>query len=136
MALTRPRIGLLQVVIIALTLFTAGVHFYLALGEDPLTTGLKVLWLLNALGYLAFLAAMYLPLPFFERRRAGLRALFIAYVLATILAWALISLSVNVVEPLDVVTKLDEAALAVALFVESRQLAETGEPIVVSHPDD
>ena len=63
--------------IIVLTLLTAFIH--IALGEP--------LFILNGLGYLALLAALFVPISLFERRHRLIRWVFAGYILLTIVLY-------------------------------------------------
>lgn len=79
----RPAVfGPLQIAIVILALATALIHFALLFPN--------VMFILNGLGFLAFLAAYFLPLPFLQERRSLVRGAFIAYTAVTILAWVAI----------------------------------------------
>jgi hypothetical protein len=79
---SKVPLGLRQVAIIPLTVATAAIHFTLYTGE-PMT----VFYLLNGLGYLTLLAALYLPIRFLVPVRRTVRLLLIGYAALTILAW-------------------------------------------------
>ena len=85
-ARTNAHFGLLQGCIIVLTLITALFHLHLATSpDDPL----RFWFLLNSLGYLVLLTALYL-LPDMNLRRA-VRYLLIAYAIVTIICWLIIA---------------------------------------------
>ena len=106
----RTRTGLVQWGIIVMTLVTAFIHIYLSvlMGEfSPMFT-------LNALGYLALLAAIFLPLPLVSQRRPLMRILFILYTLVTIIAWVFMGSRI----PIAYVDKLAEIILVVLLWLD------------------
>jgi len=76
------KLGALQIGIIVLTLVTATVHFTL-LFPDPV-------FILNSLGYLALLAAYFLPVPIAKDNRRLVRWAYMGFVVVTILAWVAI----------------------------------------------
>jgi hypothetical protein len=114
MEVRRSRFGPVQIGIVLLALATALIHFSLniMMGKlDPLFT-------LNGLGYLALLAALFLPLPFISRYRSLVRIVFIIYTLVTIAMW----LAFGMRNALGYTDKLIELAL-VALLVLDRSRA-------------
>ena len=106
------RIGILQIGIIVLAAFAAGVHLYLSSQPDE---DLHFWFLLNGLGYLGLVVALYLPqlLQFHNIVRLTL----IVYAALTIILWILLA-DHSSLDLLDVVTKVAEVALIVLLFVE------------------
>lgn len=70
--------------IVFFTLATAFLHLSLfpALGFDPIV--------LNGLGYLALLAAYFLPIPFFQQRRSLVRWGLFGYALLTFVLWIIL----------------------------------------------
>lgn len=70
--------------IIFLTVATAIVHLYLGFGGLPL-------FVLNGLGYLALLAALYLPIPRLAPYQRTVRWVLIGYTVLTIVLWLLIT---------------------------------------------
>lgn len=106
-ATTRP--GPLQAGIIVLTLATAIIHFTLVF---PST-----LFILNGLGFLALLAALYAPVPGLARYRAWARWALIAYTALTVVLWLVMGLRA----PIAYLTKLIEVALLALLLLEGRR---------------
>lgn len=106
---TVTRLGPLQAGIIVLALATAIIHFALVF---PST-----LFILNGLGFLALLAALYAPLPGLARYRAWARWALIAYTALTVILWLVMGLRA----PIAYMTKLIEVALLVLLLLEGRQ---------------
>ncbi len=74
--------GPLRVGIFLLTLATALIHLQLAF-PDPA-------FILNGLGYLTLLAALYLPIPQVGRYRSMVRWALIGYTALTIFLWVLL----------------------------------------------
>jgi hypothetical protein len=72
----------LRVGIVLLTLVTALIHLQLAF-PDPM-------FILNGLGYLALLAALYLPIPQLAPYRNIVRWVFIGYTALTLTLWLII----------------------------------------------
>jgi hypothetical protein len=79
MSAEKTNIGGLQIGIIALAVATAVIH---------LTRNFPApVFILNGLGYLALLAALYLPLAALEERRSLVRYGLMGFAALTILAW-------------------------------------------------
>lgn len=118
-----PRLGALQLVIIALVVATAAVHFYLAFVVMPgLTGSVDPLFLLNGLGYLALVAALYLPLEFLNRWRPLIRWLLIGFTALTVLAWFVLTQFAGTERTtLGYVDKAIELVLIVLLYLESQR---------------
>jgi hypothetical protein len=105
----RSQLSPIAIGIIVLTLATALIHFYLnvLMGKiDPLFT-------LNGLGYLALLAALFLPLPLLSRYRPLIKWVMVIYTLITIAAWIFLGAR----DFLGYLDKLIEAALVVLLLL-------------------
>ena len=77
---TKPTIGGLQIGIILLTLATAAMHLALIFPD--------FLFILNALGYVGLLGALYLPIPGLARYRGIIRWALMGYTLLTIFGLA------------------------------------------------
>jgi hypothetical protein len=100
---------------VVLTLITAIVHLSL-LFPDPV-------FILNGLGYLTLLAALYLPIPRLVPHRRLVRLTLIGYAMLTILAWVAIGERTL----LGYSTTADEVALIVLLVIEGRRMRLRGE---------
>lgn len=100
----------LKIGVILLTLGTAAIHLYLGLLGFPL-------FVLNGLGYLALLAALYLPLPQLDRYRNLARWALVGYTALTIFLWILVGART----PIGYVDKLIEVALIALLVLEARR---------------
>jgi hypothetical protein len=103
------RLQPIDIGIILLTLATAVIHFTLVF---PST-----LFILNALGYLALLAALYLPIPGLPFNKDMVRWALIGYTAVTIFAWFFMGGSRI---PLGYITKVIELALIVLLVLKGR----------------
>jgi hypothetical protein len=99
---------MLRVAIIVLTLGTALTHMSLLFPD--------VMFILNGLGYLGLLGALYLPIPVLAGRRRMVRWALIGYTLLTIVLWVAFGLR----EPIGYLNKLNEVLLVAALIVEDR----------------
>jgi membrane-bound ClpP family serine protease len=103
LASTALRVG-----IVLLTLATALIHLQLAF-PDPA-------FILNGLGYLALLAALYLPVPRLARYRNIVRRVLLGFTALTILLWILLGART----PIGYVDKAIEIALILLLLLDAR----------------
>jgi hypothetical protein len=94
--------------IVLLTLATAAIHLQLAF-PDPA-------FILNGLGYLTLLAALYLPVPRLAHRRNVVRWVLIGYTALTIFLWVLLGART----PIGYIDKTIEVALIALLLLEAR----------------
>jgi hypothetical protein len=114
----KIKIGPLQWGIILLTVITALIHFSLAY---PAITHLRVsflsiLFLLNGLGYLALLAALYLPIAPLAGYRAWARWVLMGFTALTVILWVIMGGRFS----LAYIDKVVEIALIVLLWLDSR----------------
>ncbi|GER90875.1 hypothetical protein KDW_50370 [Dictyobacter vulcani] len=109
---SRFHIGVLQIGIIVCVLATAFIHLYLALQPDE---DLRTWFILNSIGYLVLLVALFLP-PLMPYRRI-VDYVLIVYTAVTIVMWFLIGLPS---EPIGYVTKAIEAVLIILLVLDTR----------------
>jgi len=107
----NTKIGPLQIAIILLTIATAAIHLSISI-PDP---GQNLLLLLNGVGYLVLLIALFLPQ--LSRYHGLIRWGLILYTSATIIAWIVIG-SRNTIGYTD---KLIEVVLIVLLFIDMRR---------------
>ena len=113
----RTRIDAIGIGIIVLTLITAIAHIYMGFKPDE---ELHTWFLLNGLGYLALLVALFLPQ--FAQFHSLVRWILLGYTLLTIILWFFLgSVSHGQFDPFDVTIKVVEAALAILLFIDSRR---------------
>jgi hypothetical protein len=105
----KVQIGALQWGIIILTIATAVIHISLAFPD--------VIFILNGLGYLGLLAALYLPLAFLADYRSLIRWILMGYTALTIILWVIFGART----PLAYVDKAIEVVLIILLWIESRQ---------------
>jgi hypothetical protein len=77
------------------------------------------LFILNALGYVGLLAALYLPLPVVSDYRSMVRWALLGYTALTIVLWIFIGAR----GPYAYTNKAIEVVLIVLLWLESRQTA-------------
>lgn len=108
------KLSPVQIGIIVLTLATGLIHL--------VALGLRfsdVLFILNGLGYLGLLAAIFLPLDFLDGLRGYARWALLAFTVITIIAYFVVN-----PEPwtsaLGLITKAIEVVLAILLFVDGR----------------
>jgi uncharacterized membrane protein len=104
-----PAISPIGLGIVALMLATAAIHLYLGSMGFPL-------FILNGLGYIALLAALYLPVPQLMRYRNLARWALIGYTALTVILWLVIGART----PIGYVDKLIELALISLLLIEWR----------------
>lgn len=102
-------LGTLQWGIILLTIATAIIHFSLLFPD--------VLFILNGLGYLGLLAALYLPLAFLANYRSWARWALLGYTALTVILWVIMGART----PLGYIDKAIEIVLIILLWLESRQ---------------
>jgi hypothetical protein len=99
----------LRIGIIVLTLGTALTHLALAFPDT--------VFILNGLGYLVLLGALYAPVPQLAERRPLVRWVFIGYTALTIALWVAFGARV----PIGYINKINELALIALLVLEGRQ---------------
>ena len=105
----QVQLGSMQGGIILLTVATAVIHFSLLFPD--------VLFILNGLGYLGLLAALYLPIPQLRNHRHLVRWVLLGYTALTVILWVIMG-SRNLIGYVD---KAIEIVLIVLLWLESRQ---------------
>lgn len=106
MVTDSSRMNLRQILIVLLALTTAVIHFSLLFPD--------VMFILNAVGFVFFAAAMFLPLPVVKNNRRLTRWGFIGYALLTIVLWGLIGER----STLGYITKGVEITLVALLWFE------------------
>ncbi|MGD2163373.1 MAG: hypothetical protein PVI81_01645 [Anaerolineales bacterium] len=107
-----------RIIILITAVITGLIHLVLLNYFTIQSTGsLDILFTLNGLGFLAFAAAFYFKIPFLERYNKWFMYAFMAFTLATIIAWV----SVGSRSTLGYLTKLDEVILLVALGLNLRE---------------
>ena len=104
----------IRIGVVLLTLTTATVHLSLLL-PDPA-------FILNGLGYLALLAALYLPIPHLVPYWRAVRWALIGQAVLTLLLWVAIAERT----PLGYATTADELALVALMVLEGRRLRVRG----------
>ena len=111
----RPHLGLVQAGIIVLTLATAIIHLYFVFFDEAMTQKFVIMFILNSLGYVGLLAALYLPISFLASLRPIARFLLILQAAASIAAY----IYVGVFSTLGWVTKGIEVLLILLLLIEA-----------------
>ena len=102
-----PARNTVRIGVIVLALGTAIIHLHLGLSGFPL-------FVLNGLGYLALVAALYLPVARLARYRSAVRWALIGYAALTIVLWILVGART----PIGYADKLIEVALICLLLIE------------------
>ncbi len=114
MTTQQTKIGGLEVGIIILTLATAIIHLTLV------HSLMDIAFILNGLGYMALLAALYLPIPLFAGRRSLVRFALMGFAALTIIAWIAIG---DKTWWLGYVAKVIEIVLIILLWLENQRSA-------------
>jgi hypothetical protein len=105
----RDRV--LRACIIVLTIVTALIHFSLVF-PDPA-------FILNGLGFLTLLGALYLPIPQLVPWRRQIRWVMIGYTALTFGLWVAFGSRI----PIAYICKVDELLLIVCLLIEDRRMS-------------
>ena len=109
----QARVRSPQIALMILTSITALLHFERAI-QDP---DIRILFILNGLGYFALLAAFYMPM--FQKFHKLVRWTFISYTAVTILLYFVwVAMSGEWTIPLGPIAKIVEAAMIVLLLRE------------------
>lgn len=101
--------AVLRIGIVVLTIITALVHLSLNF-PDPV-------FILNGLGYLTLLAALYLPVLRVAPYRGLVRWVLIGYAALTVILW----LAIGLRTPTGYLTTLDEVVLILLLLLDARR---------------
>ena len=112
MTTTAPSSPTLRLGVVVLTVATAAIHLYLGL-----SSGLP-LFVLNGLGYLTLLAALYGPIPRLLPYRNAVRWLLVGFTALTIILWLVITGGNSTT--IGYVDKTVEVLLIVLLVAEAR----------------
>ena len=105
--------GIVPLLIVLLALFAAAVHLYLGV------IYYDTLFILNGLGYLGLLGALFLPIPIIRDLRVIWRWLLVGYAALTIIMYFVINQLG--VDALGLITKAAEALLIVFLVLDRRR---------------
>lgn len=111
MTTTATSPPVLRLGVIVLTLTTAIIHLYLG------SLGLP-LFVLNGFGYLALLAALYLPIPQLTPYRSTIRWVLVGYTALTIVLWLLITGGASTA--IGYIDKIVEVLLIILLVAQAR----------------
>lgn len=108
----------LRVVIAILTLITAAVHALVGIGSFQFPDGqaMGILFLLNAVGYVALLIVNMVDVPFFGQRKALAGYLLMGYAALTFVLY-FVSNGFSFFGPLPIIAKVDELLLVIVGFI-------------------
>jgi hypothetical protein len=106
---SRQTLNALDYAIILLTVATAAIHFTLVFPS--------AMFIINALGYLALLAALYLPIPGLPFDRDKVRGALIGYTAFTVGAWLFTGSRI----PIAYLDKVIEVTLIALLVIQARR---------------
>ncbi|MCB9135305.1 MAG: hypothetical protein H6636_07750 [Anaerolineales bacterium] len=110
-------------VITILTLITAVVHLFLGinggLSLDP-SHGLNILFVLNGIGYIYLVLAVFWIPNFLKDQNPLLRRVFIGYVLVTIVLYFVINGLEGVTSAVGMFTKVVEVLLLIGIWQSSK----------------
>lgn len=102
-----------QIGIVMMTLITAAIHLYLV--QVLIANGMSgTMFMLNGLGYMGLLVALFLPLPILRHYRSLIRYLFIGYTILTIVLWLILGSR----EMIAYIDKLAEVILVALLWLD------------------
>jgi len=113
--MNTKKLSGVQIGILILGAATGLIHLVLL---SLLMGKLDVLFTLNGLGYLAFLAAYFLPLPIVKDQPRLVKWAFILFTLVTIIAWVFMGEKSLPAAALGYITKLIEIGLIACLWVD------------------
>ncbi len=114
-AQVRPHIGPVQIGVIVLALATAFIHLYFVFFDEAMTQRFVILFILNFLGYVVLVSALYAPVSALARLRPLVRLLLIGQAAASIAAYYY----VGVFSTLGSITKGIEGLLILLLLIEA-----------------
>jgi hypothetical protein len=119
MTQTKDAVGSLRAGITLFTLVTAAIHLYLGFVQLSLGMMGGVMFLANAVGYVALLAMLYfnLPISFLSKNRPLVRWALVAFAAVTILGWV----AIGTRDLLGYFDKVVEVVLILLLVLDSRQ---------------
>jgi len=110
------RLGGLQYTIIILTLITAAIHLFL--GIQSLSEGFGAIFILNGIGYLVLIVALYF-VPQLTAQRSLMRWLLLAYTAVTFILYFVFNWP-DVWGPVGLIDKAVELVLIVLLFLDRK----------------
>lgn len=117
MSKQRPQLNAIAYGVIILTTITALIHLYLSF-QFP--NGPDSVFLLNAIGYVGLLGAIYLPVPTLARYRSLFSWCLIAYAALTIVLWFFFGVNSR----LAYIDKSVEVLLILLVWVETRRFSK------------
>jgi len=109
MKIGNVTLSQIQLGVVITTLITAVIHIAIS--------GSGILMLLNGLGYLALLAALYF-LPQFKAQRSNIRWVMLGYTAITIILYFVSWGADGFSDVLGMITKVDEVALLALLWLD------------------
>jgi len=112
-----PHLNSIAYGVIGLTSITAIIHLY---NSFQFSDGSDLIFLLNGIGYLALLGAIYLPIAFLARYRSLFCWSLLAYTALTVVLWGFFGAS-GFTAYLD---KIVEVVLIVLVWLEARRFSE------------
>jgi hypothetical protein len=117
--MTGTRLNTLQVSVIVLACATALVHLWLGVVQLSMGMGGGVMFLLNAIGYVGLVAALYgfVPIALLKQNRILVRWALVAFTVVTILGW----IAIGTRNEIGYLTKVIEVVLIVLLVIEARE---------------
>jgi hypothetical protein len=114
----------LRIVIIVLTLITAGIHLWIAISQlaSGNTTALTIPFIGNGTIYLLLLLALFANVPYFSTHRDVAHYLMMAFAAVTFIAFFVANGShlSESLGPLSITAKVDELLLIIATFMHLR----------------
>ncbi len=113
MEATQVKFGTKHIAIVVLTLATSLIHLYLFISLGAPFMSSNVMFFLNSLGYLALLAAYFMP--FAQGYHGLVRWVFMGFIAVTIVAWLILG---DKTWWLGYVTKLIEIVLLALLWTD------------------
>jgi hypothetical protein len=112
----RPHLNRIAYSVMVLTAITAFIHLYLSF-QFP--DGPDLVFMLNGIGYLALVGAIYAPIPALARYRSLVCWILIAYTALTIVLWLFFGADVWYAY----IDKAVEVVLILATWLEARRFS-------------
>ncbi len=113
----RPHLNTIAYGVMGLTIITALIHFYISF---QFADGSGFIFLLNGIGYLGLLGAIYLPIAFLARYRSLWCWCLLAYTALTVALWFFIGASDSSIAYVD---KVVELVLIFLVWLEARRFS-------------
>jgi hypothetical protein len=112
METSQSKLGWVQFGIMITAVITAGIHLYLGI------TLPYPLFILNAIGYLGLLIALFIQVPLAQKNRSLIRWVMMGFTAVTIVAWLAIGKKSLPGNWIGYVTKFDEVILLALLWMD------------------